>query len=130
MAFISSYRALYASLLDTIGRSIPNGVKMGGTAGYPRVELHSFIEGQTTDKGNAVRVLTTTIEAMSDKRIDDVADMIEDALAALEGYAYDNGEVRTIGVVPTQLQDMTDTADTKTIIYRLLQSVDVYVEAY
>jgi hypothetical protein len=48
-------------------------------------------------------------------------------LLTSEGFELPEGW-RLVGIVPDQLQDLTETADTAKIIYRLLQGFNAWVE--
>ena len=124
--FQSAYKAVVGGLVSLFRRP---GVKVGTGAGYPRVEVHTVTESERMDKGDALRRLSLTVESMSTKSMDECNDMLQKNLELLaegeinvapEGFAV-------VGVYPQQLQDLTESADTQNIIYRLLQSVDIFV---
>ena len=136
--YSSSYKPIAEALALALARE---GVAVNGTTGYPRVELHTFIENPTTDKGEALRVLSCIVESMSNRSAEEAAQMNGYNLAALDGFRYDGDwsndfsgdfrlgrSFRCIGVVPTQLQELTETSDPQMIIYRVLQSIDIYVQ--
>jgi hypothetical protein len=69
------------------------------------------------------------VECISDKRIADVVEMNEENLLRMLERSIDLGsEWKIIGMVAGQAQELTETTDTKAIIYRLLQNMTVYVE--
>lgn len=124
--FQSAYKAVVGGLVSLFRRP---GVKVGTGAGYPRVEVHTVTESERMDKGDALRRLSLTVESMSTKSMDECNDILQKNLELLaegeinvapEGFAV-------VGVYPQQLQDLTESADTQNIIYRLLQSVDIFV---
>lgn len=123
----SAYGALYASVVSCLKGA---GLKVGGTAGYPRVEVHSITENQRLDKEGAVRSLSLTIESISDNSIAASKEMNSKAMEALTtAEALDAGdEWLVLDVSPDQLQDLPETSDSAKILYRTLQSYDVLVE--
>ena len=134
----SSYKPIAAALAAALAR---DGYPVGGTAAYPRVELHSFVENTPTDKGGAVRVLSCIVESMSNRSAEQAANMNAYNLAVLGGFTYEGDwsddfsddfrldrPFRVVGVVPTQLTELTETSDPQMFIYRVLQSIDIYVQ--
>ena len=121
----SALGAVFKGLRSVLTRT---GVNVGGTADYPRVEIHSITESEWLDKGWLKRI-TCIVECLSDKRIADVVEMNnENLLRMLEkSIALDKGW-KIVGVVAGQAQELTETTDTKAIIYRLLQNMTIYVE--
>ena len=101
---------------------------MGGTADYPRVEIHSITESEWLDKGWLKRI-TCVVECLSDKRIADVVEMNRENLSRMleQSMALDENW-KLVGFVAGQAQELTETTDTKAIIYRLLQNMTIYVE--
>ena len=123
----SAYKAIYSAIVSKLTRT---GVSVGRTAGYPRVEVHSITENERMDKGGSVRVLALTVESMTTSSLVAADTLNEGNLALLETMnGTQAGAFRIVGIVPTQLQDLTETSDTQRIIYRLLQGLDIYVEA-
>lgn len=121
----SALGAVFKALRGALTR---NGVNVGGTAGYPRIEIHTVTESEWLDKGTLKRV-TAIVECMSDRRMADVIEMNEENLARMLGKALMlSDEWHIVGMVPGQAQEMTETTDTAAIIYRLLQNVTIYVE--
>ena len=121
----SSYKAIASALATTLSRA---GVSVNGTAGYPRVELHTFIENTPSDKGGAVRVLSCIVESMSAKGAADAASMNADNLALLGAMTYTGTDFALVGIVPTQMQELTETSDPQMILYRVLQTIDIYIQ--
>lgn len=123
----SAYGALYASVVSCLKAA---GLKVGGTAGYPRVEVHSITENQRLDKDGAVRSLSLTIESISDKSLAASKEMNSEAMEALTtaGALDAVDDWRVLDVNPDQLQDLPETSDSAKILYRTLQSYDVWVE--
>ena len=105
------------------------GVFVGGTADYPRVEIHSVTESAWLDKGS-VKSVTCIVECISDRRMQDVQEMHEENLKRMLGDALAlGGEWYIFGIVAGQVREMTEATDTNAIIYRLLQDVTIYVES-
>ena len=136
--YSSSYKEIGSALVAALVRQ---GVRVGGTAGYPRIELHTFIENPATDKGCGVRVLSVIVESMSNRSAEEAARMNECNLARLDRFRYEGPfddsfsddfqhtrAFRVFGVVPTQLQELTETSDPQMILYRVLQTIDIYVQ--
>lgn len=121
---VSAYRPMYSAFLDRLARE---GINTGGTAGYPRVEVHSIREGERLDKEGQLRQLTFTVESISDRSLSEAVAMNDENLELLTGQdlQLDDHWV-CIGIVPTQLQDLTETTDTKKILYRILQEMTAY----
>ena len=121
----SALGAVFKGLRASLTRS---GVNVGGTADYPRIEIHSITESEWLDKGSIKRI-TAIVECISNKRMTDVLEMNEtnharilgDKLMLSEGW-------KVSGVVTGQAQELTETSDTNAIIYRLMQNVTIYVE--
>ena len=121
----SALGAVFKGLRSALTRK---GVNVGGTADFPRVEIHTISESEWLDKGWLKRI-SCVVECMSDKRIADVVEMNEENLLRLMEKSIDLGsEWKIIGMVAGQAQELTETTDTKAIIYRLLQNMTVYVE--
>lgn len=123
--YSSSYKSIATALASLLSRT---GVQVGGGAGYPRIELHTFIENPATDKGGAVRVLSCIVESMSNRGAAAAATMNAENLAMLGGWTYTGTDFAIVGVVPTQLQELTETSDPQIILYRVLQTIDIYVQ--
>ena len=121
----SAYKPIIKALITALERT---GVYVGGTAGYPRVEVHSVIENTPMDKAGSVRVLACTVESMSTVSPEEAAGMNEDNLAKIGAFSYSGADFKVIGIVPTQFQDLTETSDPQKIIHRALQSIDIYVQ--
>lgn len=121
----SAIGAVFKGLRASLTRS---GVNVGGTADYPRIEIHSITESEWLDKGSIKRI-TAIVECISNKRMTDVLEMNETNLARILGdklMLSDGWKV--CGVVTGQAQELTETSDTNAIIYRLMQNVTIYVE--
>lgn len=124
--FFSALGAVYKALVSGLTRK---GVKVGGTASYPRVEVHSVVEQEPIDKGGIVRAITCIVESMSEDKMADVMQMNEGNLERLVAQALNLGESwRIIDIIPGQLQELTESTETNKILYRLLQNITVYVE--
>lgn len=123
----TAYGPLRASVVACLKAA---GLKAGGTAGYPRVEVHSVLETERLDKAGSVRRLSLVVESISGGSLTESADMNETAMDALtaEGALSAGTSWRVFGVTPTQLQELTETTDSAKILYRTLQTYDILVE--
>lgn len=125
MTYRSSQGEVYKALRKQLIRP---GIAVGETAGYPRVEIHSFTENAPTDKDGSVRSLSCIVESMSVKSYGDAVAMNECNLERLleEGWGIDNG-FTILGITPDQLTELTETLETKEILYRQLQRINVII---
>lgn len=123
----SAYGALRAAVVSCLKNT---GLRVGGTAAYPRVEVHTITENQRLDKEGAVRSLSLTIESISDSSMVQSAEMNADAMEAItaEGALDAGAEWSILDVIPSQLQDLPETSDSAKILYRTLQGYDILVE--
>lgn len=123
---MSALNAVYRGIVAKLTRK---GVNVGGTASYPRVEVHSVTESEPLDKGGNIKSITCIVECMSEDKIATVLDMHEDNLARLLGDALNLGDTwKIIDIMPGQLQQITESTETNKILYRLLQNLTIYVE--
>ena len=123
---MSALGAVYKGMVARLTRK---GVAIGGTASYPRVEVHSIVEGEPMDKGGDIRSITCVVESISEERMADVMQMNEDNLALLLGQALNLEQPWKVAhICPGQLQELTETSETNAILYRLLQNITVIVE--
>ena len=126
MSYKSSQGEIYKALRQQLVRK---GVAVGETAGYPRVEIHSFIENAPTDKDGQVRSVSLVVESMSAQSYGHAVAMNEENLERLlaDGWhALGNG-FTILGVVPDQLTELTETLETKDILYRQLQRLTITI---
>lgn len=124
----ASYGALYGAIVARLGEVSIAGVKIGSTAGYPRIEVHTVQETDRLDKEGCIRRLSLSIESMSDRSLQQAVEMSDEAMELLTGTALDmGGEWECFGVVPTLLKDLIETPDSKAIIYRVIQQYDFWV---
>lgn len=123
---MSALGSVYRALIGKLSRK---GVNVGGTASYPRVEVHSVIENAPLDKGGNIRTISCIVECISEEKMADVMAMNEANLnLLLSGSLGISQPWQIIGVEPGQVQELTETSDTNAILYRLLQNITVYVE--
>lgn len=122
---ISALGAVFKGLRSMLTRT---GVYVGGTADYPRVEIHSVTESEWLDKGWLKRI-TCVVECISDKRIADVVEMNQENLTRMleQSMMLDEGW-HLVGFITGQAQELTESTDSAAIIYRLLQNMTIYVE--
>lgn len=122
----SAYKPLYATLVTALARE---GIYVGRTAGYPRVEVHTINEGERLVKDGSLRMVSATVESMTTDSLISAEQMNAANLSTIGALTQtSDNQWKIVGVVETQLQDLTETADTQTIIYRLLQNIEVYLE--
>lgn len=127
MGLFSALGNVYKAVRQALTRT---GVYVGETADYPRVEIHSITESEWLDKGS-LKSVSCIVECISDKRIADVIEMnAENLRRMLESQLNLDKGWKVVGVIPGQLQSLTETTETKEILYRLLQNVTIYVQRY
>ena len=126
MRYRSSQGEVYKALRQRLVRP---GVAIGETAGYPRVEIHSFAENAPTDKDGQVRTLSLVVESMSAQSYGHAVAMNEENLERLqeEGWHVLGNGFTILGIVPDQLTELTETLDTKEILYRQLQRLNITI---
>lgn len=120
--YVSSLGAIYRAMHDRLKRP---GVKIGSGAGYPRVEIHSFSEGNPLDKGRLTRQVTCIVESMSTRSLGDAVGMNDENISRLLDGTLSVQGFSVNGIMTTSLTDMTESADTQEIIYRLLQGLTI-----
>lgn len=125
VTLFSAIGAVFKALRSTLTRS---GVNVGGTADYPRVEIHSITESAWLDK-DSLKQITCIVECISDRRMADVMEMNEENLKRIlsESLNLSDGWI-VCGIIAGQAQELTEATDTKAIIYRLLQNMTIYVQ--
>ena len=124
-----SYRSAQGDVYKALRRQlVREGVPVGETADFPRVEIHSFTENAPMDKDGCLRSLSCIVESMSVKSYGDAVTMNAGNLERLlaEGWGVDAG-FTIIGVTPDQLTELTETLETKEILYRQLQRINVLI---
>lgn len=122
---VSGYRTIYNALVSRLSRE---GVTVGKTAKVPRVEIHSIREQGRLDKDGALRQINLIVESISNASLGDAVTMNEDNLKLLTEYELELTGWRCLGILPVQLQDLTESSDTNKILYRQLQEVTIYLE--
>lgn len=122
---VSGYRTIYNALVTRLTRE---GVVVGRTASIPRVEIHSIREQERLDKDGALRQLSVTVESMSNRSLGEAVTMNEDNLKLLTEYELELDGWTCLGILPVQLQDLSETSDTNKIVYRLLQEFSIFLE--
>lgn len=126
MGFFSAIGAVFKAMRSALNRA---GVNVGGTAGYPRIEIHTITESEFLDKGNTLKRMTCIVECMSTERMADVFEMNEENLKRMleQSLNLDSGW-HIVGIEPGQAQELTESTETQAILYRLMQNVTIYVE--
>lgn len=121
----SAYGPVYAAVVARLERP---GVRVGRGAGYPRIEVHSITEGERLDKEGMLRQLSFTVESIGNSSLSATTAMNEENVERLTAELALPDGWRCLGVLPDQLQDLTESADSAKIIYRLLQGFTAYIE--
>lgn len=124
-----SYRSAQGYVYKALRRQlVREGIPVGETADYPRVEIHSFTENAPTDKDGRLRTLSCIVESMSVKSYGDAVTMNDANLARLlaEGWGADK-DFTILGITPDQLTELTESLETKEILYRQLQRINVLI---
>lgn len=126
MSYRSAQGPVYKALRQAL---IRKGVSVGETADYPRVEIHSFTENAPLDKDGSVRSMSCIVECMSVKSYGDAVQMNEYNLAKLmaDGWGEIGEGFSIIGITPDQLTELTETLETKEILYRQLQRINILI---
>ncbi len=122
---VSGYRTIYNALVSRLSRS---GVTVGKTAKVPRVEIHPIREGERLDKDGALRQINVIVESISNTSLGNATTMNEDNLKLLTENELELSGWTCLGILPVQLQDLTESSDTNKILYRLLQEVTIFLE--
>lgn len=124
--FFSALGAVYKALVSGLTRK---GVKVGGTASYPRVEVHSVIEGAPLDKDGKIKSLTCTVECISEDKLSSVLQMNSDNLDLLLASSLNIDKPwHIISIDAGVTQQLTETSETNAILYRIIQDLTIYVE--
>jgi hypothetical protein len=123
-AIADVFKALRAKLVST-------GATVGGTADYPRIEIHSVVESSPLTKDDSLRSVTASIECISDEKVADIVTLLDTCTEQIfdkAGLAIADWDV--IGIVPGQIRmfDEESSQDASKVIYRLLQDVTVWVD--
>jgi hypothetical protein len=126
MRYTSAQGEVYKALRTQLLR---DGILVGDTADFPRVEIHSFAENAPTDKDGIVRTVSCTVESMSTRSYGDAVAMNEGNLERLseEGWHVLGKGFTILSVVPDQLTELTEVLDTQDILYRQLQRINVII---
>lgn len=126
MSYKSAQGQLYKALRSQLLRP---GIPVGETAGYPRVEIHSFTENAPQDKDSMVRSISCVVESMSVASYGDVVAMNEENLERLlaDGWQVIGKGFTVMSVAPDQLTELTETLETQEILYRQLQRITIIV---
>lgn len=123
MAFISIQGKVFRFLRSKL---IREGVFIGESAGYPRVELHTFTEGEPLDKDGQMRELTCQMESLSVQSYGEAVAMNEENLVRVISEDEETFEDISIsGVIFQQLTESIDSLDTKEVLYRQVSSIKI-----
>lgn len=122
----SAIGATYKALVAKLTRK---GVNVGGTAAYPRVEVHSVIEAPAMDKDGKIKSLTCTVECITEDKMSSVLQLNQDNLDLLLSNSLAiESPWHIIGIDAGTGQQVTEMSDTNTILYRIIQDLTIYVE--
>jgi hypothetical protein len=126
MRYTSAQGEVYKALRTQLLR---DGISVGDTADFPRVEIHSFAENAPTDKDGIVRTVSCTVESMSTRSYGDAVAMNEGNLErpSEDGWHVLGKGFTILSVVPDQLTELTEVLDTQDILYRQLQRINVII---
>ena len=126
MRYTSAQGEVYKALRTQLLR---DGISVGDTADFPRVEIHSFAENAPADKDGIVRTVSCTVESMSTRSYGDAVAMNEGNLERLseDGWHVLGKGFTILSVVPDQLTELTEVLDTQDILYRQLQRINVII---
>jgi hypothetical protein len=126
MSYRSAQGTVYKALRQEL---IRKGVSVGETADYPRVEIHTFTENAPSDKDGSMRSMSCIVESMSVKSYGDAVQMNEYNLERLmaDGWGVIGDGFTVIGVTPDQLTELTETLETKEILSRQLQRINLLI---
>ena len=128
-SFVSALAQVYKAIRAKL---VGSGATVGGTANYPRIEIHSVVEDAPVTKDNSLRSITANIECISDEKVADIVSLADTCIEQIFDEAgLPMGKWSLVGVVPGQIRlfDEESTQDASAVIYRLLQDVTVWVEA-
>ena len=122
----SAIGAVFKALRGALTRS---GVNVGGTADYPRVEIHTITESGWLDKTQSLKRITCVVECISARRMADVLEMNDENLRRMleDSLNLDDGW-HIVGIVEGQAQELTETSETQALLYRLMQNLTIYVQ--
>lgn len=131
MGFISSIGAVFRAIQARLTERTETAAHVGGTASYPRVQIHSVVENEPLDKDNSVRRIELIVESISDSAYGDAVNMNEENMELLfrDDPRLDNDHLRIVGITPGQLTEINETTDSSNELFRQLQRVVVFVES-
>lgn len=110
-------------------RLLRDGIPVGETADYPRIEIHSFTENPPQDKDGYMRTVSCIVESMSTRSYGDAVTMNEENITRVlaDGWQSIGEGFTIIGITPDQLTELTETLDTQEILYRQLQRLNITI---
>lgn len=123
------YKSSYSEIVKELRKMLlRDGVNVGGTSGYPRVEIHSFLENGSVDKDGLVKEATVIVESVSSASEGEAAVMNEDNVSMIGGKEFNTDSFSVLGVIPKSLQTMDESSETQTIIYRQIQTFRLIIK--
>lgn len=120
----SVFKALRAALARI-------GVHVGGTAAYPRIEIHSLVQSEPLEKSSSIFRIDCIVESVSDVKVADVIELAEGNEARIyEAAGIDPAGYTIIGYGRGQVRlfEEQETTEQNKVIYRLLQDMSIWVE--
>ena len=117
---VSAYRPIYTALVTRLAE---HSITVGGKASYPRVEIHSIREQERLDKDGALRQVNLIVESISDTSLNEAVVMNDAVLKHLT-----KEDLTITNEIGYKLQDLTETTDSKKILYRLMQELNIWME--
>ena len=91
----SAIGAVYKALRARLTRE---GIHVGSTADYPRVEIHSITESEWMDKGHTLKSISCIVECISARRMQDVMEMSEENLARMLVFHHFDAQFGVCGM--------------------------------
>lgn len=124
----SAIGAVFKALRSALNRA---GVNVGGTADYPRIEIHTITESEWLDKNKTLKRISCIVECMSTRRMADVFEMNDENLRRMleDSLNLDNGW-HIVSIVEGQSQELTESTETQALLYRLMQNLTIYVQRF
>lgn len=127
-----SYKSLIADFFRAvIAKLTRQGVNVGGTAAYPRIEVHSVVEDAPLTKDRTLRHITCTVEVITDTKVADAVEIMQENAVRLfteKGLAVPGATL--VGLVPGQVRlfEEQETSDSARVLYRILQDMECWIE--
>lgn len=127
-----SYKSFIADFFRAVIAKLTRpGVNVGGTAAYPRTEVHSVVEDAPLTKDGTLRHITCTVEVITDTKVADAVEIMQENAVRLfteKGLAVPGATL--VGLVPGQVRlfEEQETSDSARVLYRILQDMECWIE--